>query len=146
MSWELAVHVLLDLELPASEGGYREGVPDDIVLDALDEFERYDVWSTETVRSMTSRSAPPSAPTESFLLPGFSLCKIDLGGYVSAEDTGVVGCIECVELILAVRGVSGNAAAFDGSVVGGDSASMSGVIVYSASRVNMSGERSSASL
>lgn len=43
ISCELAVQVLLDRELPASEDGYREGVPDDTVLDALDEFERYDV-------------------------------------------------------------------------------------------------------
>lgn len=43
MSCELAVHVLLDREFPVSEFGYREGVPDEIVLDALDELERYDV-------------------------------------------------------------------------------------------------------
>lgn len=43
ISCELAVHVLLDRELPASEVGYRECVPDDIVLEALDESERYDV-------------------------------------------------------------------------------------------------------
>ena len=40
ISCELAVHVLLDRELPASETGYREGVPDDIVLEALEEFDR----------------------------------------------------------------------------------------------------------
>lgn len=43
MSCELAVQVLLDRELPVSEFGYREGVPDETVLDALDELERYDV-------------------------------------------------------------------------------------------------------
>jgi hypothetical protein len=43
ISCELAVHVLLERELPVSEDGYRDGVPDDMVLEALDEFERYDV-------------------------------------------------------------------------------------------------------
>lgn len=43
ISCELAVHVLLERELPVSEGGYREGVPDDRVFEALDEFDRYDV-------------------------------------------------------------------------------------------------------
>lgn len=115
-------------------------MPDDKVLDALDEFERYDVWSTETVRSITSLSAPPSVPTESFLFPDFNFCRIDLGGFVSAEATGVVGYIDCAELtlsvrILAVRSDSGNEAAFGGSVVGGDPRSTSGVMGYSSSRV-----------
>lgn len=39
MSCELAVQVLLDRELPASEFGYLEGVPDDMVLEALDELD-----------------------------------------------------------------------------------------------------------
>jgi hypothetical protein len=39
ISCELAVQVLLDRELPASEFGYLEGVPDDTVLDALDELD-----------------------------------------------------------------------------------------------------------
>ena len=43
MSCELAVQVLLDRELASSEVGSREGVPDEMVLDALDELERYDV-------------------------------------------------------------------------------------------------------
>lgn len=140
MSCELAVHVLLDRELPASEGGYREGVPDDMVLEALEELERYDVWSTETVRSMTSLSAPPSVPTESFLLPGFHLCSMPLGGYVSAELTGVVGCIDCRELTLAVRNDPGNEVGFGGSLTGGGPRSTSGVMGYSSSRVNIEGE------
>ena len=40
MSCELAVQVLLDRELPASEFGYLEGVPEDIVLEALEELDR----------------------------------------------------------------------------------------------------------
>lgn len=79
MSCELAVQVLLDRELPASDVGYREGVPDEIVLDALDEFERYDVWSTETVRSIIIFPVP-SVPTESFLLPDFSFRRMPFGG------------------------------------------------------------------
>lgn len=39
MSCELAVQVLLDRELPVSEFGYLEGVPDDMVLEALDELD-----------------------------------------------------------------------------------------------------------
>ena len=98
---------------------------------------------------MTSRSPPPSVPTESFLLPGFNFLSMPLGGYVSAvpavpaelaELTGVVGCIECVELRLAVRNDSGNEAGFGGSLIGGRPKSTSGVIGYSDSRVNIEGE------
>lgn len=42
ISCELAVHVLLERELPVSEMG-REGVPDEMVLAGLEEFDRYDV-------------------------------------------------------------------------------------------------------
>lgn len=43
VSCELAVHWLLDREFSASEDGCRECLPDDIVFDALDELERYEV-------------------------------------------------------------------------------------------------------
>lgn len=95
---------------------------------------------------MTSRSPPSSILTESFLLPGFSFLSMPFGGCVSAvlvepaELTGVVGCIECRELTLAVRNDSGNDTGSGGSVIGGGPSSTSGVIGYSDSRVNMEGE------
>ena len=85
-------------------------------MDALDEFERYDVWSTETVRSITSRSLAASVPNESFLLAGFDLsfCRMPLGGCVSAELEGDVGGIGGMESTLAVRSESGKDVGFGG--------------------------------
>lgn len=97
---------------------------------------------------MISRSAPPSVPTESFLLPGFSFCSIDLGALVSTDtvglksefsvdSTGVVEWVDCAELTLAVRTGSASGAAFGGSVVGG-LVSTFGVLGHSSSRLNTS--------
>lgn len=94
---------------------------------------------------MASRSVPTSVPTESFLLLGFSFRKIDLGGRVSADSTGVAGCIDCVELILAVRSDSGNEASSGGSPVDIGLKSGSDVKTRSSSRVNKSGDGASAS-
>lgn len=151
ISCELAVQVLLDRELPASDFGYLEGVPDDIVLEALDELDLWDVWSTETVLSMTNLSAPPSVPTESFRvptesfsLPDFSFLNMPFGDCVSVELTGVVGGIGGIESMLAVRSDEasdeGSEGGFGGSRIGGGPKSTFGVMGYSDSRVNMEGD------
>ena len=48
--------------------------------------------------------------------------------------------MDCVESTLAVRSDSGNEAGFGGLLVGGGPRSTSGVMGYSSSRVNMSGD------
>jgi hypothetical protein len=96
---------------------------------------------------MTSLSAPPSVPTESFhvptesfLLPDFSFLNIPFGNCVSIELTGVVGGIDGMESMLAVRSDEATEVGFGGSLIGGGPRSTFGVMGYSDSRVNMEGD------
>lgn len=84
---------------------------------------------------MTNLSAPASVPTESFrvltesfLLPVFSFLNIPFGDCVSVELTGVVGGIDGIESMLAVRSDEGSEVGFGGSLIGGGSRSTFGVV------------------
>src|SRR5690242_11465268 len=81
----------------------------------------------------------PSAPIESFRLPGFSFRNIPRCGWVSAELTGVVGGIICMESTLAVRSESDREPGVRGSTLGGGPRSMFGVVGYADSRVDIEG-------
>lgn len=96
---------------------------------------------------MTNLSAPPSVLiesfcvlTESFLLPDFSFLNIPFGDCASVVLTGVVGGIDGMESMLAVRSDEGSEVGFGGSVMGGGPRSTFGVMGYSDSRVNMEGD------
>jgi hypothetical protein len=69
-------------------------------------------------------------PAESFLLPDFSFLNIPFGGCicVSVELTGVVGGIDGIESMLAVRSDEGSDVGFGGSLIGGGPRSTFGVM------------------